>query len=358
MRKNGITWAAAGALLACTVPATAADAPPLIHRPRAAPALIGPVTTLPPAQFDEKLKVGGDDVKARELFNRLTVETMVNGRGPFHFIVDSGADTSVVGLGIARDLQLPLGTPIVLNNMTSRNIVDRVKVDHLSFGPSSISDIQIPALSEGDLGSQGMLGIDALVEQRLMLDFDKKLIKVEDARTKAEIIPGAIVITARRQRGQLILTHVYAGGVALDAVIDTGSEVTVGNTALRDRLIRKGHGDFVTAEVIGVTGVVQKVQMAKIPELRLGPVVLKDVTIAFADLPPFKVFGIADEPALLLGTDLLGNFRTVSLDFLARKVRFQLRKCSEQHVVTNPNADTRLSIASLSWGGPPQDCIA
>ena len=52
----------------------------------------------------------------------------VNGRGPYHFVVDSGADTSVVGLRIARDLQLPLGTPAILNAMTDRNLVDRVKV--------------------------------------------------------------------------------------------------------------------------------------------------------------------------------------------------------------------------------------
>lgn len=356
MRTHRVTWVAAAALIASSANAGVIGSPD-IHRPRAAPALTGPVAPLPPAQFDEKLNIGGDAVKAKEVVNRLTVDTLVNGRGPYRFIVDSGADTSVVGLGIARDLDLPVSTPIVLNNMTARNIVDRVKIDRLSFGPSSVGGLDLPALNEGDLGSQGMLGIDALVQQRLMLDFDKKLIRVEDAHSKPAIIPGAIVITARRQKGQLILAHVFAGGVPLDAVIDTGSEVTVGNTALRDRLIRKGHGDFVTAEVIGVTGVVQKVQMARIPELRLGPVLLRDVPIAFADLPPFAVFGLSNEPALLLGTDLLGNFKTVSLDFLSRKVRFQLRKCSEQHIVTNPNPDTSLSIASLSWGGPPGDCI-
>src|SRR4028119_1464264 len=66
------------------------------------------------------------------------------GRGPYHFVLDSGADTSVVGLRIARDLQLPLGTPVVLNNMTDRNVVDRVRVDSLSLGPSVIRDLQLP----------------------------------------------------------------------------------------------------------------------------------------------------------------------------------------------------------------------
>jgi hypothetical protein len=68
-------------------------------------------------------------------------------------------------------------------------------------------------------------------------------------------------------------------------------------------------------------------QLASIAELQLGPVTLRDVPIAFADVPPFKLFGLSAEPALLLGTDLLETFERVSLDFRARKIRFQLRHC-------------------------------
>ena len=42
----------------------------------------------------------------------------------------------------------------------------------------------------------------------------------------------------------------------------------------------------------------------------------------------FGVFGLADKPSLLLGTDVMASFRKVSLDFRERKVRFQLRRCS------------------------------
>jgi hypothetical protein len=86
--------------------------------------------------------------------------------------------------------------------------------------------------------------------------------------------------------------------------------------------------------------------MAIIDELRLGSVTLRNVPIAFADVPPFTVFGLANEPALLLGTDLLGVFRRVSLDFRARKVRFQLRRCGSTgiSVSTSPsNSFSRIS---------------
>ena len=321
-------------------------APPRIAKPRPAPADLPPdVPPLPPAIIDPSLAVGGEEVKAKKIETRLSVEVLVNGSGPYRFIVDSGADTSVVGLNIARDLELPLGTPAILNGMTSRDVVDRVKVGALTLGPTTVRDLQLPALREEDLGGAGMIGIDALVQQRLMMDFEKRVIKVEDATVRYRPVPGEIVVTGRRYRGQLILTHVRAAGLPLDAVIDTGTQVTIGNLALRDKLIKGNHGKFITVPVIGVTGVKVDLQMAYIDDLQIGPITISNLPIAFADVPPFKLFGLSDQPALLLGTDLLEVFRRVSLDFKARKARFQLRRCDSQGVIlsTDPNNFSRLS---------------
>jgi hypothetical protein len=328
--------------------AATSDVPPRISKPVPVPKPATPaeVPPLPPAVFDPTLAIGGDDVKAHEDSTRLNVEVQVNGRGPYRFVVDSGADTSAVGLRIARDLQLPLGTPAILNGMTSRDRVDRVRVAQLTIGPSTIKDLEVPALREVDLGGDGLVGIDALVRQRLMMDFEKRLIKVEDARNPEKYAPNSIVITARRQRGQLILTEVKASRLSLDAVIDTGSEITIGNTALRDKLLNKRHTKFWEVEAIGVTGTVLKMQLARIDELQLGPVILRDVPIAFADVPPFEMFGLSDEPALLLGTDLLETFRRVSLDFRARRVRFQLRKCETEGVTISTSPTDMFSRIS------------
>jgi hypothetical protein len=251
---------------------------------------------------------------------------------------------------IARDLQLPLGTPAILNGMTSRNVVDRVKVDQLTLGPSTLTNLELPALREVDVGGDGIVGIDALVHQRLMMDFEKRLIKVEDARKPVRASPDEIVITAKRQHGQLILTEVRAADLPLDAVVDTGTQITIGNLALRDKLLRKRRAKISTVSVIGVTGVAVNLDIARIGELQLGPVVLRDVPIAFADVPPFKMFGLSDEPALLLGTDILENFRRISLDFRARKVRFQLRRCSDSVVISISPTSTGFTRISSRGG--------
>lgn len=330
----------------------AALAGPAAAAPRK-PVPIAPVEMprLPPAVIDDALAIGGEDINARKLRTRMTVEVLVNARGPYRFIVDSGADSSVVGWRIAREQQLPAGRPAILNGITASARVERVLVDALTLGPSTIRDLELPALEERDLGGQGMIGIDALAEQRLMLDFEKRVIKVEDARRPAPRMDGEIIVVARRRRGQLILTQVRAANLPVEAVVDTGSEITIGNLALRDKLIR-GHRDkFVTVEVTGVTGVTIPLQVARIGELRLGSVTLRNVPMAFADVPPFAVFGLSKEPSLLLGTDLLEKFRRVSLDFRARKVRFQLRRCGSQGIVINTTTDSSLTRLSSDGNG-------
>ncbi|CAN5425591.1 hypothetical protein BH10PSE14_BH10PSE14_41350 [soil metagenome] len=316
--------ALAGAGLGNAPPGVAQSPPPTPNQPANPTPTLPP---LPPAVIDNALTVGGADIAARKVESRMTVAVTIEGHGPYRFVVDSGADTSVVGTNIARALGLAATEPARLHGMTASAVVGRVAVAALRVGDSTISDLQLPVLREDDLGGQGMIGIDALVEQRLMMDFDKHLITIEDARRPAPPSYGDIVVVARRRRGQLILTQASANGRAVDAVIDTGSEITIGNLALRHKLFGKRGPTLATVEGIGVTGDPLTLQLARLDELRIGPILLRDVVIAFADVPPFAAFGLNDRPALFLGTDLMENFRRVSLDFRARKVRFQLKRC-------------------------------
>jgi hypothetical protein len=273
-----------------------------------------------------------------------TGAVLFNGRGQYGFGFPSGADTSGGAERLANKLQLAPASRVLLNGVTESAWVGRVEVDELVLGPTSVSYLKLPVLRDDDLGAEGMVGLDALVEQRLMLDFEKRTISVDDASRPAPRMDGEIVVTARLKRGQLILTQVRVGQTGVDAVVDTGSEITIGNSALRDKLMRRYAKSFETIEVTGVTGAKRELQLVRIPELRLGPVTLRDVPIAFADVTPFEVFGISDRPSLLLGTDLMETFRKVSLDFRARKVRFQLRKCAQTvQISTTPTRASRLT---------------
>lgn len=283
--------------------------------------------TIPPATIDDTLDIVGDSLDARQIRTRMFVDVAVDGRGPFRFVVDSGADRSVVGQGVAGELALPAGPPVTLQGMAGSSRVATVVVDSLRLGSSTVHGIVAPALPERFLGAQGMLGIDALAEQRLMLDFDAKTVTVQDSRRPAPV-PAAdeIVVTARRRNGQLILTEASVGGGRVSAVIDTGAEMTMGNSALAAREFRGRPQPDRPVTLVSVTGQSIVANVSVLPRVRIGGVVLQNVPVAFVDAPPFRLFGLDREPAMLLGTDLLEAFRRVSLDFRRRKVRFTLRR--------------------------------
>jgi len=303
-------------------PIGAQAVPPPAEVPQQAPEQL----FIKPATIDNTLEVTGEPVAAREVNSRMQVDVLIDNKGPFRFFVDSGADRSVIGFNLAQRLGLPAGPDVILHSTGSAQQTHTVHIDTLRVGTSTIHDISAPALPERFLGGGGMLGIDALIDQRLTIDFDKRTVIVQDAqRREASSGPDEIVIVARRRKGQLILTQAHAQGTQIAAVIDTGTEITVGNSALRAKLMRRNRVPVMTTTLISVTGDQIPADLLSVPEIHIGDLVLHNVLIAFSDVPPFKLFGLEHEPAILLGSDILSSFRKVSLDFRRRKVRFTLR---------------------------------
>lgn len=290
----------------------------------------GSSAAIPPASIDDALEIEGEGVRARQIHTRMFIPVTVDGYGPYRFLVDSGADRSVIGAALAAALALrPSGATVRMHSIVGASSVRTVTIDRLRIGTSDIPGIHAPALPEAYIGAQGLIGIDALAEQRLMLDFERKRVTVEDARRPASSASGfdEIVVTARRRKGQLILTEVYVGGVRTFAVIDTGAEVTMGNSALQARLFaRRKAPNGQTVTLIDVTGAQMAANLLTLPNIEIGRATLGNVPVAFADVAPFALFGLSNQPALLLGTDVLETFRRVSLDFRRRKVRFGLRR--------------------------------
>lgn len=268
-----------------------------------------------------------EQIAAREIRSRMVVPVMVDGQGPYRFIVDSGADRSVIGLGLAERLGLPAGRPVLLHGMAGSGKVETVTLKTLEVGSNRVRDISAPALKETYIGAQGLLGIDALFDQRVTLDFVNERMTVQGPGRPDPVDPDEIVVTARRRFGQLILAKASIDRDQVFAIIDTGAQVTIGNTALRRRVFGgRKPPKAVPVTLISVTGQATVAEYAVLPEIRIGGVLLQDVPVAFTDAPPFALFGVAKAPAMLLGTDLLKTFRRVSLDFKRKTVRFLLQK--------------------------------
>jgi predicted aspartyl protease len=260
----------------------------------------------------------------RERFDRLTVPVTIGVHGPFDFMIDTGAQATVLSLELANRLGLNEREPSFLIGMASRMPVEVARLHDLTLG-NRVWDIETaPLVAQANIGSaDGILGLDSLQDQRVLLDFEGKTIAVADAETLGGNGGFEIVVRARRELGQLIIAEAWLDGVRVNVLIDTGAQSSVGNFALRDRL-RGGHAG--TAAMTDINGVEVSTNVRMARDLRIGRAQLENVPIAFIDSPTFRALGLDDKPALVLGMSELKLFRRVAIDFKERKILLDLPK--------------------------------
>lgn len=253
---------------------------------------------------------------------RVTVPVSIDGNGPFRFMVDTGAQATVLSTALADQLGLTDRTPAILVAMASRTEVETVSVDNLQLGSRNFNLINAPLLEPENFGTaDGILGVDSLQGLRVMLDFRDDSIHVADAKELGGNLGYEIVVRARERLGQLIITDAYLGRTRVSVVIDTGAQDSIGNFALRDKLRRADAGQTELTDVAGVT-VGTEYRVA--PSLALGKASLAQVPIAFADSPAFRELGLSNKPAMVLGMRQLRLFDRVAIDFRKKRVYFDL----------------------------------
>ncbi|PKB14546.1 aspartyl protease [Novosphingobium kunmingense] len=253
---------------------------------------------------------------------RMTVPVRVHEQGPFNFLVDTGSQNTVLSIGLADKLGLAGRSKATLIGIAGREVVDAVSVEQIDIGRRSYYGLYAPLLATAHIGADGILGIDSLQDQRVLIDFEKKLMAVGDAKALGGNGGYEIVITARRKSGQLIVTNARINGILTDVVIDTGAQSSIGNRALQAAM-RKRKGLEQTM-LHSVTGQAIPADLGIGRELVIGNVTINNAVIAFADTPAFEALGLAERPAILLGMRELQVFRRIAIDFKTRRILFDV----------------------------------
>lgn len=262
---------------------------------------------------------------------RVTIPIHIDGKGPWNFIIDTGSQRTVIARDLAEQLALPARTNVTIISMTGRSEATTVAVPRLGFAGGTIDDIEAPVLEGEHLGAPGLLGLDSLHAKRVTLDFrsGQMAIASSNARRSAKVDPDTIVVEARRKRGQLILLDSNVNGMRVAIMLDTGTNFSIGNMSLRNKLIAKKRApELLTASLTSVTGGTLTGEVGRIKAVRMGRVNLIDVPVLFVDASPFAELGMADKPALLLGISALRLFDRVAIDFGRGKVDFLLPDAS------------------------------
>ena len=254
--------------------------------------------------------------------DRMTVPVRIGSAGPFRFLIDTGAQNTVISASLAEQLALVPSNRATLIGVAGRLEVETVEIDEIGLGGRSFYGVTAPILPYNDIGAQGIVGLDGLQGQRVLIDFTRNLIAIDDARRLGGDSGFEIVVSARRRSGQLIITRAKIDGVTADIVIDTGAEVSIGNRALQRSLARRSTSQQMM--LTSVTGQQTLADIGSAKTLGIGSIEIRNIAIAYADAPAFGHLGLERRPAMLLGMRELRVFKRVAIDFSTQKVLFDM----------------------------------
>jgi len=259
---------------------------------------------------------------------RVLAPVIINGQGPFRFVVDTGANRSALSAALAEQLGLPRegAAMIGVHGVTGFAELPAVRVASLRTGNIELLEHQMPVLPGSVFAdADGILGVEGLQDARIEVDFEYDRVTVQRS-TRKRAPSGYLVVPAQLERGGLLLVSGRVGRIRVRVIVDTGAERSIGNLRLREALeqtLRKG--DWVESIVSGATPGDIAADAFRSPPISIGEARLTGLTVTFGDLHVFRVWGLTEEPALLVGMDIIGTLERLVVDYGRREFQFKSR---------------------------------
>ena len=246
---------------------------------------------------------------------QIVVPVRIDGKGPFRFLLDTGANGSMVSPRLVKALGLAPGRGMIerVVGVTGTEALPWVLVRRLRVGRIVKTDVRMP-ISPSPVMTHvdGILGLAGFGPVRVAVDFRHHRVSID--RSSPGMLWGFLHIRAHRTPGGLLKVPGRVGGIAVEAVIDTGSPDTLGNLALRKALLtRQTLG--AARPIYGVTRQVSSGGTALAPALFMGPVAIRHLPIVYSNVPIFREWHLESRPAVIIGMNVLDKVDSLVLDY-------------------------------------------
>lgn len=250
---------------------------------------------------------------------RLYTEVTIEGRGPWRFILDTGAShTAVADVLAAQFGYVPTGDLSNVQTLTEEIRSERLtlaRVEALGLTAEAIEAVVVETPTDLDLQLYGLLGADMFDRRTVALDFAAARF---DGRASAPRFTDARLDEARR----VPVGEAHVDGVRepVAMMIDTGSPRTIINSALERRV--RERGVRVNFDVMGATRLARRERNAPgamLEAFRVGGVCGVDMVVAHADVDVFRALGWRNRPAMIVGVDALQS-AVLTLDYDSGRV--------------------------------------
>jgi predicted aspartyl protease len=265
----------------------------------------------------------------RDRIGRIWAPVVINGRGPYRLVLDTGATRSAIIQQVVNSLGIPVAqfASIRVTGVTGSAIVPLVPINTMTVGDLSMDSTNIPVVADVFGGAEGVLGTEGLNDKRILIDFGHDRVSIMRSRGQLDRA-GYEVLPLQKLRDHLLALEVRVGNIRTKAIIDTGAQVSIGNTALRMALARRGLKDVTREEIEGVTLDIAHGDMMRAPPIQAGSLKFSGVYITYGDMYIFDRWQLMNVPTLVLGMDVLGTVDVLVIDYRLRQLEIRLRRNS------------------------------
>jgi hypothetical protein len=262
----------------------------------------------------------------RDRIGRIWAPVLINGKGPYRLVLDTGASHSAIIARVADSLGVAAqqADTVMVRGVTGSAIVPTVHVDRLEVGELLIEPTTLPIVADVFGGAEGVLGREGMPDKRIYADFGKDRLVISHSH-REHAGEGFSIVPLKLTKAGLLVADVRVGSVWTQAIIDTGAQMTVGNLALRDALTKYPPKDASIEDIIGVTLDLQRGDTITAPPMSIGTLRLHRARITFADMFLFEHLKLTREPTMMLGMDVLGTFDILVIDYRLKEMQIRLR---------------------------------
>ena len=247
----------------------------------------------------------------------ILLPVQVNGRGPFDFILDTGAGTSLLSSDLAKQLDVKVIGSKEGHSAGGKVSVSLAKIDFLAVGGIKLSDVDVGIVDLATIGKtigakiDGDLGYNFLKHFRVSIDYRDCEIRLDDPKRVESLSRSAkteIPIRLASPAKPLILVDVHANGRGpFQFAIDTGTSTTAIAPELAKQLGMEsspvGPGTTGGASVDFSAG--------SLPSFQLGGAKIDNMAVVVADFFTMLNAAIGAKLDGIVGYNFLRNYKVV-----------------------------------------------
>ena len=245
------------------------------------------------------------------------VPVSIDGRGPFEFILDTGAGTTLLSKALATELEIKITGSKEGQTAGGKVAVSLAEVRSIAVGEAKIENLPVAITDLSAIGQtvgakiDGDLGYNFLKNFRLTVDYERKELFLDDPKRFGQVAKSSgaeLPIRLAHPAKPLILFPAHVNGRGpFQFALDTGTSTT----AISPELARDLGLSSTSIGPVTTGGAAIQVSAARLKALRMGGVEIQDIDVIVAEFFAMLSQAVGAKLDGIIGYNFLRHFRVV-----------------------------------------------